>query len=173
MKKIYIPLFVSLILLSASANSQWIRDGKFVAESEDRKSIANFAAQLVLISDFEKFKKDWDKPQVPNIKTGDKIKMGESLTGTIFFANCKQINSKCNVKVRYKLTHPSNKVENIPEQILWNQEISKSNIIYLGAAMLKFSVGDSDEKGKYILEADVKDKNSENSLNLKSSFTVY
>jgi hypothetical protein len=173
----YMRTLIFLLLLPAIASADWIdRQGESVPDSDNRKTIGTFSAQLLLIGDEQQLFKYWETPsEIVNVKTIDSVWVNETINAVVLFGGCKASwRRSCNVTMRFRVTQPDGKVyADVPPIEVWNNKApppGKSQ--ELGVQYLKVRIEPKDQLGRYVVHAQVRDNNAGTVLHLQSPFSA-
>jgi hypothetical protein len=168
---------ILLLLLPAIATADWIdRQGESSPDSDSRKTIGAFSAQLLLVGDEQQLFKYWDTPsEIVNVKTVDSVWVNETINAVVVFGGCKASwRRSCNVTMRFRVVQPDGKVySDVPPIEVWKDKApppGKSQ--ELGVQYLKVRIEPKDQPGTYVVHAQVRDNVTGSVLHLRSPFTA-
>ena len=84
-------LSVVALLAFTSAHAQWIdKQGNRVADTDDRKAIGSFGAEIVFTTDAEALEERWRTPsETVNIDSVDNVRINEPIYAFVVFSGCK------------------------------------------------------------------------------------
>jgi hypothetical protein len=136
-------------------------DGKAVPNTDNKKTINGFGAQL-LITDNLDFYDDWEEPETPHISIAKTVTIGETVIPLVIFVNPHKDDDNCiNVTCDVTITQPdgtiAQELPNIPcgsgvfEAPQYNLQLSQSE--------LRWSAENNDPPGEWNFTAIVKDHN--------------
>src|SRR5688572_20566957 len=97
---------IVLALLPGVALAGWInRQGESLPDSDSRKAVGNFGAQLIFVGDENQLFKRWATPsETVDVKTIDTVKVGEAINAFVVFSGCKaDKNGNCSVAMRFRV----------------------------------------------------------------------
>jgi hypothetical protein len=168
---------VFLLLLPAVASADWIdKQGESFPDSDNRKTIGTFGAQLLLIADEQQLFKHWTTPsEIVNVKTIDSVWVNETINAVVVFSGCKASRrGNCNVIMRFRVIQPDGKVyADVPPIEGWQDKPAPSGKSQeLGVQYLKVRIEPKDQAGRYVVYAQVRDNNTGAVLHLRSPFTA-
>ena len=167
---------ILLVLFPSLSLGGWIdREGNQLPDTNYRKSIGSFGAQLILTSKVEEAFKNWEQPSDPvDIDTSETIKRNEFVSALIVFSGCAENESKhCNLTVKFIVLQPDGKVyANIPTQEVWMNKPSPGRALQMSVGYIKLRVEDHEPLGLYQIIAEVHDLNSNKKLSLSSEIEV-
>lgn len=171
---------VTLILLGALcgiANAGWInKQGSSLPDSEDRKAIGDFGAQLVFVTDEQALFKTWATPsETVNLNTVESVTINQPISAFVIFSGCKPTaKGKCNVSMRLRVLQPDGKVySETPAMEVWqNKPAPRVRALELSAQYLKIVVRPHEQLGRYTIQAQVRDDNADTVLSLQKAFSA-
>jgi hypothetical protein len=170
--------FALLLALAVSAAMAGPIDktGKRPADSDGRKAIGDFGAQLVFVADDDAMLNAWHaQAETVNVSTVDKAVVGDQVNAFIVFSGCKPDSAgHCDVTVRFRVYQPDGKeYASTPPMEVWQfKKAPTGRMLEIGVQYLKVAIEHADPLGKYIVVASVKDHVSGLSLDLSAPFTV-
>ena len=164
-------------LLGSYAQAGWIdKQGKPLPESEDRKAIGDFGAQLIFTNDEQALFKTWAIPsESVNIDTVESVQINQPISAFIIFSGCKATPSgNCNVSMRFRIIQPDGKVySETPAMEVWHDKPAPhGRALELSVQYLKVVVEPHEQRGRYTVQAQVRDDNSGAVVDLKKTFTA-
>lgn len=159
---------------SATAPSQWKKNGGSVADSADRKSLNGFGAHLLVVENPQAFIEEWVKPETPQINIATEVERGKVFGGLVLFVGCKpDAKGVCNAEVDYMLYKPDGSLyAERKREALWKEEPAPADIIQLSRAILGFRIEPKDPAGEYTVKARVSDLNAKITFELEAKFRV-
>jgi len=152
----------------------WLQDGKPVPDSEYRKSMHGFGAQLLVIDDDSLFE-NWDKPETPNLSITDTAIRNQPVFVIFLFINPGTDNSSnANVNAEVTIKSPDGKIYgHFKDMEIWQRAYPfPVNTIQLAVGNLGIKIEDDEPLGRYTIEAKIYDKIKDITLNLKNEFTA-
>jgi len=167
-----------LIMISSSVWAEFMApDGKTIADTEYRKSVENFGAQLVITNNEDVDPKHWNAPSEGiYFPTIDKIHKGEIITALIGFKGCAQDeNGNCQLTYKFKVMRPDGilYVDLPPDKIWYDRPPPDENKPGLSVGYVRLVVEPYDQTGTYKFVADVKDHVSGKLLSLTNTVVVH
>jgi hypothetical protein len=160
-----------------AAHADWInKSGERLPDSEDRKSLGSFGAQLILVSDDQKMFKVWNTPgETINVSTVRAVSIGGQANAFVVFSGCTPGKAgQCDVTVQFRVYQPNGKVyaSTQPMEVWQRKSPPPARMLELSIQYLKVVIEPQDLLGKYVVSASVKDNVSGASLQLSSAFTA-
>lgn len=181
MKKLTI-FFLTLTFMSSitmADNFGW-RDkaGNFIQNTDQMKSINGFGGSLVVTLDKD-WQEKWDTPaeDTPTFEAAEDVGYGVPVTVLIFFTNPKANDKgKINIACDIQLTRPDGTYsvdENDVNCANWQAPPEKYKYnIQLTQAIIKFVGEPNDLPGTWLVTVNLKDKNSNIEIPLKTTFNL-
>jgi len=168
-------LSVLALLVVSSAHAQWIdKQGNTLADTDDRKSIGSFGAEIVLTTDAEGLEERWSTPsETVNVDSVENVRINEPIYAFVVFSGCKPgVAGKCNVSMSFRVLRPDGKVyANTPSMEVWqDKEAPPKRALALSVQYLRVRVEPHEQRGRYTVEVQVRDENSGKILALKKRF---
>ena len=166
-----------LIVLSGTANAGWInKQGDHLPDSEDRKAIGDFGAQLVFVTDEQALFKTWGTPSdTVDLKTVESVTINQPISAFVIFSGCKPTaKGQCNVSMRFRVIQPDGKVySETPAMEVWqNKPAPRARALELSVQYLKIVVEPHEQRGRYIIQAQVRDDNTDAVISLQKAFSA-
>jgi hypothetical protein len=147
-------------------------------DAPNRKSTDGFSAQLYVISNYDKFIKEWtttSAEHVPRITTVSKAKRGDALAITVFFTGCR-VNTSQHCNATYDLTvikPDGSTLLNFPALELWQKVAPPdSPNTQLAAAIPQIKFEKTHPAGTYRIAAVVRDENRQVTLRLETILEI-
>ena len=173
----HIRSLVVLALLPAVALAGWInRQGESLPDSDSRKAVGDFGAELIFVRDENQLFKRWATPsETVDVKTIDTVKVGEAINAFVVFSGCKaDTNGNCSVAMRFRVIQPDGKIyaDTPPMEVWENKPAPRRKALQLSVQYLKVRIEPNDQLGRYVVYAQVRDNNTEKVLQLQSPFTA-
>jgi len=164
-------------LISSFAHAGWSdRQGKPLADVEDRKASGNFGAQLIFTTDEQGLFKKWTTPcEGVNINNVESVEINKPISAFIIFFGCKPTSSgNCNVSMRFRVLQPDGKVySETPAMEVWQDKPAPpGHSLELSVQYLKVIVEPHEQRGRYIVQTQVRDDNTGAVIDLQKSFTA-
>jgi hypothetical protein len=164
-----------LMFSSLAFSAQWIdKSGKRIPDSNSVKSSKDFIAQLILTTNEQELFKKWATPsQTVNVSTSEVVERNNPISAFIIFGGCAvDSHGKCNLVASFKVYQPDGKIyANTPEMEVWiDKPIPPNRTIELSVAYLKIVIENGELLGKYRIQANVTDKNSDQYVILTNEF---
>ena len=168
---------VLLAVLSSCANAEWVNEqGANLPDSEDRKTVGDFGAQLVFVADEQALFKQWATPSATiDLNTVESVTIGQPISAFVIFSGCKPApKGVCDVSMRLQVIQPGGKIYyETPALEVWQDKPAPpAGALQLSARYLKFVVEPQDQRGRYIIQAQVRDDNAGAVLSLQKAFGV-
>ena len=161
-----------IILANVAVSAQWQKGGEKVEDTAERKSVNGFAGHLIVVKDPRRFVEEWQKPEMPKIRTVSEVKRGELVGAFVLFAGCKPDSSGvCNAEVDYVVLKPDGTVyAERKAQPVWKEEAPPAPNIQLSRAILAIRMESKDPTGEYKVKAKVSDLNANVTIDLETTF---
>lgn len=168
-------LLLGSLLVSCSALAGWVdMEGHSLPDTEFRKAIGDFGAQLVLTDKEEETFTKWNTPSsVVNIATTKKINKGKFLTAAIIFFGCGADKSgNCELLVKFKILQPDGSTyADLPPQEAWvNKPAPPNKSLQMSVGYIRVRIEPNEPLGKYTITAEVIDKILGKSLTVSDNF---
>lgn len=170
-------ILIVLLMIPSVAVAGWInKQGEKLPDSDDRKSIGDFGAQLILVADERELFKRWATPsETVDVKTTNSVKVNGFISAFIVFSGCKA-NAKgdCDVSMRFRVVQPDGKVyAETPAMEVWeNKPAPRTKGLELSVQYLKIRIEQQDQLGRYVIYTQVRDNNTGAVIQLQSPFTA-
>ncbi len=166
-----------IALLCGSANAGWInKQGAKLPDSEDRKAVGDFGAQMIFTSDEQALFKKWATPsETVELNTVESVAINQPISAFIVFSGCKPTaKGHCNVSMRFRVLQPDGKVySETPAMEVWQDKPApRAHALELSVQYLKIIVEPHEQRGRYTIQAQVRDDNSGSVLSLQKSFSA-
>jgi len=170
-------LFVLALLAFCNARAQWIdKQGNRLADTEDRKSIGTFGAEIVFTTDAESLEDRWATPsETVKVDSVENVRINEPSSAFIVFSGCKpRTTGKCNVSMTFRVFQPDGAVyANTPSMEVWrDKQAPPRRALALSVQYLRVRIEPHEQRGRYTVQVQVRDENSGNVLLLKKSFSA-
>jgi hypothetical protein len=164
-------------LVGSYAHAGWPdRQGKPLADVEDRKANGNFGAQLIFTTDEQGLFKKWATPsEGVNIDNVESVEINKPISAFIIFFGCKPASSgNCNVSMRFRVLQPDGKVySETPAMEVWQDKPAPpGHSLELSVQYLKVIVEPHEQRGRYTVQTQVRDDNTDAVIDLQKSFTA-
>lgn len=168
---------ICLLLFPAIAFAGWInKQGESLPDSDNRKAVGDFGAQLIFVGDENQLFNRWATPsETVDVKTIDSVKVNESINAFVVFSGCKpDKKGNCSVAMRFRVIQPDGKVyADTPPMEVWDgKPAPRGKAIELSVQYLKVRIEPNDQLGKYVIYTQVRDNNTGKVLQLQSPFTA-
>jgi hypothetical protein len=166
-----------IALLCSHANAGWInKQGEKLPDAEDRKAVGDFGAQLIFTSDEQALFKKWATPsETVDLNTVESVAINQPISAFIVFSGCKPTaKGLCNVSMRFRVLQPDGKVySETPAMEVWqNKPAPRARALELSVQYLKIVVEPHEQRGRYTIQAQVRDDNTGGVLSLQKTFTA-
>ena len=171
-------IFLLLVcILSSNAHAGWIdKKGTRLPDAEDRISNGNFGAQLIFTNDEQALFKKWATPsETVNLDTVESVQINQPISAFIIFFGCKPaLSGNCNVSMRFRITQPDGKVySETPDMEVWQDKPAPHGYgLEMSVQYLKVIVEPHEQRGRYTVQAQVRDDNSGSVISLQKSFSA-
>lgn len=164
-------------LVGSNAHAGWSdRQGKPLADVEDRKAKGSFGAQLIFTTDEQGLFKKWATPsEGVNINNVESVEINKPISAFVIFVGCKPTSSgNCNVSMRFRVLQPDGKVySETPAMEVWQDKPAPpGHSLELSVQYLKVIVEPHEQRGRYIVQTQVRDDNTGAVIDLQKSFTA-
>lgn len=168
---------VFLGALYSTANAGWInKQGDGLPDSEDRKSTGDFGAQLVFVADEQALFKTWATPsETVDLKTVEGVTINQPISAFVIFSGCKPTaKGQCNVSMRFRVIRPDGKVySETPAMEVWQDKPApRGHALELSVQYLKIVVEPHEQRGRYVVQTQVRDDNTGAVLSLQKAFSA-
>ncbi|HJU70866.1 MAG TPA: hypothetical protein VJ603_03395 [Paucimonas sp.] len=166
-----------LALFFGYANAGWIdKQGVPLPDAEDRKAAGDFGAQLIFTADEQALFKKWATPsETVDLNTVESVAINQPISAFIVFSGCKPTaKGMCNVSMRFRVIQPDGKVySETPAMEVWqNKPVPRARALELSVQYLKIVVEPHEQRGRYTIQAQVRDDNTGAVLSLQKAFTA-
>jgi hypothetical protein len=145
-------------------------------DTENRKSLGSFSAQLILVPDDQQMFKLWDTPaETVSFSTIQSVSVGGQANAFVVFSGCAPNKSDhCDVTMRFRVYQPNGKLyATTPPLEVWQYKAAPPDrTLQLSVQYLKVVIEPQDLLGKYIISVNVRDHVSGASLQLSTVFTT-
>ncbi len=171
-RKLAIALLFILTPISVAA--QWIdREGNRLAETENMKSVGNFAVQILLTADEKAFRHTWNTSSTPpTLHATQSVSRGTAISAMIVFHGCVATpDGKCDATVSFTLVSPDGKHTPAGSGPLWIDPPLQDRFS-LSNASLTIGFDKTDATGPYKVLATATDNVSGKTLQVAAAFTV-
>lgn len=164
-----------LLTLSSTASAGWInKQGDRLPDSEDRKAIGDFGAQLVFVTDEQALFKTWATPsETVDLKTVESVTINQPISAFVIFSGCKpSAKGLCNVSMRFRVIQPDGEVySETPAMEVWqNKPAPHARALELSVQYLKIVVEPHEQRGRYTIQVQVRDDNTGSVVSLQKAF---
>ena len=164
-------------LLSCNVHAGWInKQGKVLADSEDRKSIGNFGAQLIFTIDERTLFKKWGTPsETVDLDNVESVQINQPISAFVIFSGCKAASTgNCSVSMRFRVIQPDGKVySETPGMEVWQDKPPPpGHSLELSVQYLKVIVEPHEQRGRYTVQTQVRDDNTDTVLFVQKTFTA-
>ncbi|MDD4871906.1 MAG: hypothetical protein PHR77_15215 [Kiritimatiellae bacterium] len=157
-----------------SKEDGWLKNGKSIPDSNNIKSKNGFGVQMWIIND-KSFFDNWNKPETPKVPiTQTAIRNKPVFIIFVFINPGVDKESKANVTADVTIKSPDGKIYGDFKDIEILQQIYKvpQNSIQLAVGNLGVKIEDGEQLGTYKVNAKIKDKIKNVTLELKTDFTA-
>lgn len=173
--RVLFALLIALVPVAASAG--WInKSGERLPEADYRKAAGDFGAQLVFVSDERELFRTWAVPsESVEVKDIDAVAVNKPINAFVVFSGCAASSTgKCDVSMRFRVLAPDGTVyaDTPPMEVWYDKPAPPPRMLELSVQYLKVIVEPHEQRGRYTVEAQVRDKTSGKVLNLKKAFNA-
>lgn len=170
-------ILIFLLMTPTLAFAGWInKQGEKLPDSDDRKAVGDFGAQLILVADERELFKRWATPsETVDLKTTDVVKVNGFISAFIVFSGCKaSTKGDCDVSMRFRVIQPDGKIyAETPAMEVWeNKPAPHGKALELSVQYLKVRIEPKDQLGRYVIYSQVRDNNTGAVIQLQSAFTA-
>ena len=168
-------ILLALALGSAAASAEWInRAGEPLPDSDARKAVGAFGAQLIFVGDEGELFRRWNTPsESVNVETADTVRVNEDINAFVVFGGCaRDAAGNCSVAMRFEVLRPDGAVyARTPPMEVWHgKPAPRGRSLGLSVEYLKIVIEPGDQLGNYEVRAWVRDNHSGNVLKLRGPF---
>src|SRR6266851_3956295 len=111
-------------------------------DTESRKTINSFGAELMLTKQPEEFVREWTTtPEAHrlSIQTPKEVYVGEYVAALVFFWGCRSGGDSCKVYADFELVAPDGSIRHsVPDRNGTTQSRPKPELVYLSRAIVRF-----------------------------------
>ena len=177
MRRTDLVLLVLLVLLGSYADAEWVNEqGAGLADSDDRKAVGDFGAQLVFVADEQALIKQWATPSATvDLNTVESVTVNQPISAFVIFSGCQPTTKGvCDVSMQLRVIQPDGTVYyETPAMEVWQDKPAPpARALQLSARYLKLVVEPHDPRGRFIIQAQVRDANAGVVLSLQKAFGV-
>ena len=170
-------IIAAFLLAPTVVLAGWInKSGETLPESDNRKAVGTFGAQLVFVANEDELFKRWNTPsETVDISSIDKVAVNGAINAFIIFSGCTADKSgNCSVSMRFRVLQPDGKVyAETPPMEVWDEKPAPpGRSLELSVQYLKVVIEPKDQLGKYVVYAQVRDDRSGVVLQLNGPFTA-
>jgi hypothetical protein len=169
-------LFLLSLVACLNASAQWIdKEGKPLPDTDDRKAVGRFGAEIVFTTDEEALEKRWATPSdTVHVDSVDTVRINQPISAFIVFSGCKATaTGKCNVSMIFRVIQPDGKVyATTPDMEVWQDKDAPGSALALSVQYLRIRIEPQESRGLYTVNVEVRDHNSGKVLLLKKPFTA-
>jgi hypothetical protein len=148
-------------------------------DTESRKTVNSFGAELVLTKKPEEFVREWvttPEPHRLSIQTSQSSKevhVGEHIAALVLFWGCRSGVDGCKVSVDFELVAPDGSIRyRVPDRLGATQPRPKTELVYMSQAIVRFQFDPNDSLGQYKVNATVREPMVGNVLHVSQQFLV-
>ena len=166
-----------LTLACTIASADWVdKRGAGLPDTSYRKSAGDLVAQLVFVKDEQDLFRSWSKPaESVDVKDIDSTAIDSPISALIVFGGCKpDVQGNCSVVMRFRVIGPDGKLySETPVMEVWHAKMPPPNrSLQLSVDYLKVIVEPHEQRGKYVVDAEVWDNNAGSTVRLQKVFTA-
>lgn len=164
-----------LLLFPAIALAGWInKAGEPLTDSDSRKAVGDFGAQLIFVGDENELFKRWAIPsEMVDVKTVEMVEVNGAINAFVVFSGCKpDKRGNCSVSMRFRVRQPDGKIyaDTPPMEVWHDKQAPRGKSLELSVQYLKVVIEPKDQLGKYSVYAQVRDNHTETVLQLQAPF---
>lgn len=168
-------LLITFLLWSTFAAAGWVnKQGEAMPDTDFRKSIGDFGAQLIFVGNEDALFERWAIPsETVDVKTVDFVGVNDSINAFVIFSGCtKDDAGNCSVVMRFRVLNPDGTVyAETPAMEVWHDKPAPpGRTLELSVQYLKVIIEPTDQLGTYQVQTQVRDNNSGCVLQLNSPF---
>jgi len=170
-------LLLLVCLLASAAHAGWIdKQGNPLPDSDDRKSVGAFGAQLIFTVNDQALFKKWATPsETVDVDTVESVSINQPISAFVIFNGCKpDATNLCKVSMRFRVVQPDGKVySETPAMEVWHgKPAPPGRSLELSVQYLKVIVEPHELRGRYTVQTQVRDDNTDTVLFLQKAFTA-
>jgi hypothetical protein len=170
-------LLVLMLLSFSDARAQWIdKQGNVLPDAEDRKSVGTFGAEIIFTTDPDALEKRWATPSdTVHVESVDSVRINQPISAFIVFSGCKPTASRtCNVSMSFRVIQPDGKqYAATPSMEVWHDKAAPPrHELALSVDYLKIRIEPHEQRGRYVVQVEVRDKISGDVISLKKAFVA-
>jgi hypothetical protein len=170
-------LLLLVCLLAGNVHAGWIdKQGNPLPDSDDRKSVGAFGAQLIFIADEQALFKKWATPsETVDVDTVESVNINQPISAFVIFSGCKpNAANLCKVSMRFRVIQPDGKVySETPAMEVWHDKPAPpGRSLELSVQYLKVIVEPHEQRGRYTVQTQVRDDNAGTVLFLQKTFSA-
>jgi hypothetical protein len=170
-------LLVLLLIPLCDARAQWIdKHGNPLPDSEDRKSVGAFGAEIIFTTDPDALEQRWATPSdTVHVDSVDSVRINQPISAFIVFSGCKPSASRtCNVSMSFRVIQPDGKqYAATPSMEVWHDKPAPTQHgLALSVEYLKIRIEPYEQRGSYVVKVKVRDEISGNVISLKKAFVA-
>lgn len=174
MKRIFVVLV--LLMLTSSAQAEWLHNKMPVTDSPYAKTNGDFGVMLVFSDKPDELFEAWNQDTL-GVKADfvEKVKVNQPVVAVIIFSNCAaDKRGNANVTVVFTVIDPDGKtITKTAEVEVWvNRPAPKYRNLELSVDHIRILVEDGQKTGTYIVKALVHDKVARKKLSLEHKLEV-
>ena len=164
-------------LLTGNAHAGWgDKQRNPFPESDDSKSAGTFGAQLIFTADEQALFKKWATPsETVDVDTVESVSINQPISAFVIFSGCKpDATNLCKVSMRFRVIQPDGKVySETPAMEVWHgKPAPPGRSLELSIQYLKVIVEPHELRGRYTVQTQVRDDNTDTVLLLQKTFTA-
>ncbi|NTV95991.1 MAG: hypothetical protein HGA75_11345 [Thiobacillus sp.] len=164
-------------ILSGTAHAGWIdKQGNSLPDSDDRKSAGAFGAQLIFTANEQALFKKWATPsETVDADTVESVGINQPISAFVIFSGCKpDATNHCKVSMRFRVIQPDGKIySETPTMEVWHDKPAPpGRSLELSVQYLKVVVEPHELRGRYTVQTQVRDDNTDTVLFLQKAFTA-
>jgi len=174
---IVLRLLLLVCFLAGNAHAGWIdKQGNPLPDSDDRNSVGAFGAQLIFTADEQALLKKWATPsETVDVDTVESVGINQPISAFVIFSGCKpDAANLCKVSMRFRVIQPDGKVysETPPMEVWHDKPAPPGRSLELSIQYLKVIIEPHEQRGRYTVQTQVRDDNTNTVLFLQKTFTA-
>jgi len=166
-----------LLLGSLDARAQWVdKQGVVLPDTADRKSIGAFGAELIFTTNPDALEERWNTPSdTVHVDSVESARINEPVSAFVVFSGCTPSrNATCNVSMHFRVIRPDGgQYAATPAMEVWRDKPAPtSHRLALSVDYLKIRIEPQEQRGRYLVQVDVRDEVSGKQIALEKPFVA-
>lgn len=168
-------LLILLLIPLCDARAQWIdKHGAVLPDADDRKSIGTFGAEIIFTTDPDGLEQRWATPSdTVQVESVDSVQINQPISAFVVFSGCKPTPSQtCKVSMNFRVIQPDGKqYAATPAMEVWRDKPAPTrHRLALSVDYLKIRIEPHEQRGRYLVQVEVRDEISGTVMSLKKPF---